>query len=86
MWHEEYLLSPRESYKDLHEIEFSNKININDVILIKNPAIPRPFGFLAELSNYLMVAITKFVRRGNGTMETHSLKHLYALTRVITNS
>ena len=27
LWHEEYLLSLREQCKDLHEIDFENKVN-----------------------------------------------------------
>ena len=38
LWNEEYLLSLRESCKDLHNMDFNNKIQINDVVLIKNPA------------------------------------------------
>ena len=35
MWYEEYLLGLRENCKDLHEINFSNKIKLDNVILIK---------------------------------------------------
>ena len=37
LWNEEYLLSLRESCKEIHNMDFNNKIQINDVVLIKNP-------------------------------------------------
>ena len=43
LWNEEYLLSLRESCKDLYNMDLNNKIQINDVVLIKNPAKIRPF-------------------------------------------
>ena len=43
LWYEEYFLNLRESCKDLHNMNFNNKIQVNDVVLIKNPAKTRPF-------------------------------------------
>ena len=34
LWNVEYLLSLRESYKDLHNMDFNNKIQVNGVVLI----------------------------------------------------
>lgn len=39
----EYLLGLRENCKDLHRINFFNKIKLNDIILIKNASWPRPY-------------------------------------------
>ena len=38
LWYEEYLLSLRSLYKNLYESNFENKIKVNDIVLIKNPA------------------------------------------------
>ena len=43
MWVNEYLLSLCETCKDLHELDFNNKIKLNDVVMIKNHAKSRPF-------------------------------------------
>ena len=37
LWYEEYLISLREQWKDLHEINFSNKVKVDDVVLVKGP-------------------------------------------------
>ena len=36
LWFNEYLLGLRDSYKDLHDDHFSNKINVGDIVLLKN--------------------------------------------------
>ena len=35
LWYQEYLVSLRETCKDLHEISFENKLKVNDVVLVK---------------------------------------------------
>ena len=42
LWNEEYLLSLRKSCNDLHDMDFNNKIQVKNVVLIKNPAKTRP--------------------------------------------
>lgn len=85
MCHAEFLHSLLENCKDLHETEFSNKINVNDVILIKNPIKSRPFWLLGrdiELfsGNNDKVRFAQ-IKSGDGTVEIHRLKfkHLYLL-------
>ena len=46
MWVNQYLLGLRETCKDLHELDFDNKIKCHDIVMIKNPAKPRPFWLL----------------------------------------
>ena len=41
LWFDDYLLSLRSLYKNLHETEFENKIKVNDLVLIKNPVKAR---------------------------------------------
>ena len=47
---EKYLLGLRENCKDQHDMDFSNKIQVNDVVLIKNPAKTRLFGKLVRVT------------------------------------
>ena len=35
LWYDSYLLSLRETCKDLHQINWNNKISINDIVLVK---------------------------------------------------
>ena len=80
LWNKEYLLSLRESCKDLHNMDFRNKIQVNDVVFIKNPAKTRPFwklGRVTELfqgndGNIRSAQIT----RGD---ENHNIQHLFAM-------
>ena len=52
LWNEEYLLIIRESCKDLHDMDFNNIIQVNDVVLIKNLAKTRPFWKLGRNENF----------------------------------
>ena len=36
IWHREYLLSLRDSYKDLRQENFVDKINVGDIVLLRN--------------------------------------------------
>ena len=38
LWYEEYLLSLKESYRNLFDSNFSNKVKEGDIVLVKNPA------------------------------------------------
>merc|ERR1712055_323282 len=67
-----------------------NKVKINDIVLIKNPSRPRPYWLLGRVvqlfpgddGNVRSVQ----VRRGDGQVQTHSLKHLYPLKLTLTHS
>ena len=96
LWYEEYLLSLRESFKDLHEVNFSNKIKVGDIVLVKNPAVKRQHWILGRILELYpgsdgKVRSVKLVR-GNADYqknplkpELHSLKHLYPLELSITH-
>lgn len=50
LWYQDYLLSLREQCKDLHELDFENKVKVNDVVLIKGPpSEKRPFWKLGRV-------------------------------------
>ena len=38
LWYQGYLSSLREQCRDLHEINFQNKIGADDVVIVKNTA------------------------------------------------
>ena len=49
LWYESYLLSLREHCRHLHEVDFHNKIKVDDVVLVKQPQIPRPYWVLGRV-------------------------------------
>merc|ERR1712055_966155 len=75
---------------DLHQVDFVNKVKINNIVLIKNPSQPRPYWLLGRVvqlfpgddGNVRSVQ----VRRGDSQVQTHSLKHLYPLELTLTHS
>ena len=82
LWNEEYLSSQRESCKDLHNMDFNNKIQVNNGVLIKNPTKNRPFwklGRVTELfqgnnGNIRFAQITRDV-----SCENHNIQHLFLM-------
>ena len=86
----EFLLSLREQSKNLYQSSFHNIIKVDDVVLVKNPAKPRPYLYLGRVLELLKrddnnVRSVK-LRRSDGGIHTHSLKHLYALELSLTHS
>ena len=47
-------MSLRDSCKDLHNMDINNKIQVNDVVLIKNPAKTRPFWKLGRVTELFL--------------------------------
>ena len=96
LWYEEYLLSLRSLYKNLYENNFENKIKVNDIVLVKNPAKGRHhwrLGRVIELiygadgkvrSVKLLKGDAKY-RASERKLELHSLSHLYPLELSITH-
>ena len=90
MWYENYLLSLRGQCRNLHETHFINKIKVDDVVLIKQPNKPRPFWLLGRVKQLVYGADDKIrsahVKRGDGSLQLHSIKHLYPLELTLTHS
>ena len=91
LWHEEYLLSLREQCKDLHEIDFENKIRVNDVVLVKGPPmVKRPFWKLGRVVELFPGDDGKIrsvkVKRSDGEIALHSLCHLYPMELSLTHA
>ena len=96
LWYEEYLLGMRGLFKDLHETPFVNKVKVNDIVLIKNPAKSRQHWHLGRVLQVYpgsdgQIRSVKLLRgdanyeRGARRIELHSLKHLYPIELSITH-
>ena len=90
LWYQNYLLSLREQCKDLHEVNFNNRINVDDVVLVKNPAKSRPFWLLGRVLELIVGDDKKIrsvkVKRGDGSVQVHSPKLLYPLELSLTHA
>ena len=90
LWYESYLLSLREQSKYLHEINYINKIKVDDIVLIKNPARPRPYWLLGRVLELYHGDDNKIrsvkVKKADGVIQLHSIKHLYPLELSITHA
>ena len=89
LWYESYLLSMREQCKDLHEVDFINHVKVDDVVLVKNPAKPRPYWLLGRVVEIISGDDGKVrsakVKRGDGSIQLHSISHLYPLEIPLTH-
>ena len=96
LWYEEYLLGLKETFKDLHESNFENRIKVGDIVLVKNPAVKRQHWILGRIMEVYpgadgKVRLVKLLRgkadyrEKPAQPELHSLKHLYPLELSITH-
>ena len=90
MWHECYLISLREHSKNLYQNDWTNRIKVNDIVLIKQPNKPRPFWLLGKVLEIVMGFDSKIrsvkLKQGNGQIAHHSICHLFPLELSITHS
>ena len=90
LWYQQYLLGLRDTFKDLHQINWENRIKINDIVLIKLMNKPRPYWVLGRVLKLIYghddkIRIVK-LKRGDGQVCFHSLKHLYPIELSITHN
>ena len=90
MWYEEYLISLREQWKDLHEINFSNKLKVDDVVLVKGPPDKkRTCWRLGRVMKLFPGGDGKVrsasIKRADGEIAHHSVNHLYPLELALTH-
>lgn len=90
LWYQEYLLSLREQCRDLHEIDFTNKVEVDEIVLIKHPNKTRPFWQLGRVTELVpgddgKVRSVK-IKRGDGSVGLHSVKLLYPLELSLTHN
>ena len=90
LWYQNHLLSLGEQCKDLHEVNFHNRINVDDVVLVKNPAKSRPFWLLGRVLELIVGDDKKIcsvkVKRSDGSVQVHSIKLLYPLELSLTHA
>lgn len=95
-WHEDYLLSLRSLYRNLHETDFTNQIEVNDLVVIKNPVKGRQHWRLGRVIELIHGSDGKVrsvkLLRGDAKwrtkerkLELHSVKNLYPLELSITH-
>ena len=82
LWNNAYLLSLRNSTKNSYEHRFENRINIEDIILIRHPQKSRPFWMLGRVVEFFKGDDNK-IRSANvkrdGSTQNYSINHLYPL-------
>ena len=90
LWYDSYLLSLRETCKDLHQINWNNKILIDDIVLVKLLNKSRPYWVLGRVLELVRGHDDKVrsvkVKRGDGVVTHHSINHLYPLELSLTHN
>ena len=91
LWFKEYLLSLREQCKDLHDVDFENKVKVNDIVLVKGPPlVKRPFWKLGRVVELFPGDDGKIrsvkVKRTDGEIALHSVSHLYPMELSLTHA
>ena len=83
IWNTAYLLSLRERQNNEFQVNFKNKIKLNEIVLIRNPMKARPFWTLGKViqlfPGYDGLIRAVLVQRGDGVKTKYSIKHLYPL-------
>lgn len=83
LWYKEYLLELGRKAPAPSRPQRGDRLRKDDVVLIKSPLKPRPFWALGTVTELVQgndnVVRAARVRRANGQVEVHSLKHLYPL-------
>ena len=96
LWYEEYLLGLKDTFKNLHETKFENRVKVGDIVLVKNPAVKHQHWVLGRILELYPGADGKVrsvkLIRGKADYrekpikpELHSLKHLYPLELSLTH-
>ena len=83
LWFESYLLSLRETSRDMYESHWEDKIKVGDIVLINSPIKTRAFWPLGRVTELLTGSDAKTrcvrVKRGGSMEEVHSINLLYPL-------
>ena len=83
LWVEEYLLSLRESYRNIYQAEWEDRVKPNDIVLISNPSKPKILWQMGRVLRLLpgKDGITRCVRviRPDRSEGVYSICHLYPL-------
>ena len=75
----------------MHELNFENKVNLDEVVLVKGPPMTkRPFWHLGRVVELIpgydgKVRSVK-IKKGDGSITHHSVKHLYPMELSLTHA
>ena len=90
LWYDSYLLSLREHSRNLYQSDWTNRIKVNDVVLVKMLNRSRPFWLLGRVLEVVIGFDDKIrsvkLKRGDGIIAHHSICHLYPLELSITHA
>ena len=90
LWYNSYLLSLRETCRDLHQISWNDKISVDDIVLVKLLNKSCPFwvlGLVLELiRGHNDKARSVKLKRVDGVVAHHSINHLYPLELSLTHN
>ena len=80
---EEYLLSLRETGRDLYDDRWEEKVKVGDIVLIRSPSLSRPYWSMGRIQELLTGSDSKTrsvkVFRPNGDPGIFSINQLYPL-------
>ena len=89
-WYSEYLPSLRETSRDMHQSEWTNRIKIGDVVLIRDPSRVRIFWSLGIITKVHIGDDNKIrsvtLRKSDHSESHHSISNLYPMELSITHS
>ena len=89
-WYVSYLLSLRETCRDLHQVNWNDKIAIDDIVLVKLLNKSRPYWVLGRVLELIEGHDGKVrsvrLKRGDGVVVHHSINHLYPLELSLTHN
>ena len=90
LWYDSYLLSLRESCRDLHQVQWNDKISVDDIVLVKLLNKTRPYWVMGRVLELVKGHDDKVrsvkLKRGDGVIVHHSINHLYPLELSLTHN
>ena len=90
LWYYSYLLSLGESCRDLHQVNWDDKISIDDIVLVKLLNKSCPYWVLGHVLELIRGHDDKVrsvkLKRGDGVVAHHSISHLYPLELLLTHN
>ena len=90
LWYDSYLLSLRKTLRDLHQVNWNNKISVEDIVLVKLLNKSRPFWALGRVLELIRGHDDKVrsvkLKKGDGVIAHHSINHLYPLDLLLTHN
>ena len=89
-WYDSYLLSLREQSRNLYQTDWTNRIQVGDIVLVQMPNKPRPFWLMGRVLEVVLGFDNKIrsvkLQRSDGTVCHHSICHLYPLELSLTHN